>query len=231
LAPIVTGLLLGSDPALQVIISQVGYILIAVAAGMVAADKYFGWSSGWIRYITALLTLQHALATFRLDWSSLLLAVRDVPADRVGREVLQPFIDRARQFQDEVLKVVEQETQAWATEFQSSIADLEQTLTAQREAARTAREKVDQAAKEAVDRSAPGAVTIDLSAQPQGQTEVRVDREKVGDYDTQRIVLMNVAPGMHEIRVKGRRSDGTPFDVPAASAVKPGGETRLAIDI
>src|SRR5436309_3295630 len=34
-------------------IAQLGFALLALAAGAVAADRYFGVSSGWIRYVTA----------------------------------------------------------------------------------------------------------------------------------------------------------------------------------
>src|SRR5262245_5391908 len=56
-------------------IAQLGFALLALAAGAVAADRYFGVSSGWIRYVTAMLAIQRALADFRLDWSGLLLSV------------------------------------------------------------------------------------------------------------------------------------------------------------
>src|SRR5262245_34234909 len=33
---------------------QFGYLLLAIAAGLVLLDRYFGYSTGWMRYIVAM---------------------------------------------------------------------------------------------------------------------------------------------------------------------------------
>src|SRR5690242_5668700 len=39
--------------------SQLGYVSLLLAAGCILFDKFFGFSSGWMRYVTTALKLQH----------------------------------------------------------------------------------------------------------------------------------------------------------------------------
>jgi hypothetical protein len=48
---------------------QLGYLLIAIAAAWIALDRFFGFSSGWIRYITTALSIERSLDEFRLEWA------------------------------------------------------------------------------------------------------------------------------------------------------------------
>ena len=49
--------------------ANLGYVLLAIAAGCVAYDHFFGMSSGWMRDIAALQALQSRLGRFHLDWA------------------------------------------------------------------------------------------------------------------------------------------------------------------
>ena len=53
--------------------SQLGYILLALAGGCVLLDKFFGFSSAWVRYVTTALALQRHLARFQFDWATLIV--------------------------------------------------------------------------------------------------------------------------------------------------------------
>jgi hypothetical protein len=48
--------------------ANLGYVFLAVAAGCVAFDHFFGLSSGWMRDVATLQALQGRLARFHLDW-------------------------------------------------------------------------------------------------------------------------------------------------------------------
>lgn len=54
-----------------------GYIFLALAAGCVAMDKFFGFSSNWMRFMTTSLALQRHLAEFEMDWNILWLEIQD----------------------------------------------------------------------------------------------------------------------------------------------------------
>ena len=50
-------------------VNQIGYLCFGLAAAFLAFDKYFGYSTGWMRYITTAMSLETALRNFRLDWA------------------------------------------------------------------------------------------------------------------------------------------------------------------
>jgi hypothetical protein len=53
-------------------LGDAGYLLIALAGGCVALDRFFGYSSGRIRYTTTALALEKSLDEFRLEWAAIL---------------------------------------------------------------------------------------------------------------------------------------------------------------
>ena len=40
--------------------SQVGYVLLGIAGGLVLLDRFFGYSSGWMQYIVAMQAIEKA---------------------------------------------------------------------------------------------------------------------------------------------------------------------------
>jgi hypothetical protein len=59
-----------------------GYLFLALAAAFVATDKFFGFSSGWIRYIRTGQVLMKELAEFRMDWAMLMAKRGEPPAPK-----------------------------------------------------------------------------------------------------------------------------------------------------
>jgi hypothetical protein len=57
---------------------ELGYVAAAAAAGLMAFDRYFGLSTGWIRYIQTELAMENALDELQYDWVSLLAKVQGV---------------------------------------------------------------------------------------------------------------------------------------------------------
>jgi hypothetical protein len=65
--PIAISLLKGKDPALDHLESGLlASLLLGAAAGLVGLDHFFGYSSGWVRYVLTA-TAQGALEEFRMD--------------------------------------------------------------------------------------------------------------------------------------------------------------------
>jgi len=46
-----------------------GYILIALGGDLFLFDRYFGFSTSWMRYMTAQMALQRNLEKFQLSWA------------------------------------------------------------------------------------------------------------------------------------------------------------------
>jgi hypothetical protein len=130
LAPIVTGLrisVISGDTAS--VVSQIGYLFIGAAASLLAFDRYFGISTGWLRYVAALSALQRLRAGFLFEWSELALKAANPPT----QQDLEHFLQSARFFRLAVIDIIERETEVWNTEFSSSFAALEKTVRGGRE--------------------------------------------------------------------------------------------------
>ncbi len=97
-------------------------VLIGIAAAMVALDRLFGFSSGWMRFIAAELQLHQLLEAFQLDWErEKALWKGERPTD----EQVQSMLKEAREFVFQVNNVVREETNAWIVQFQSSLKQID----------------------------------------------------------------------------------------------------------
>jgi hypothetical protein len=98
-----------------------GYVMLACAAGAVAMDRFFGFSTAWMRYMTAELAIQQRLRDLQFEWTRLLLdrGTRTVGAHDAST-VLEMLAVAAADIQGEIRR----ETAAWADEFQSNIGEL-----------------------------------------------------------------------------------------------------------
>jgi hypothetical protein len=129
-APIVAGLRVGAITAENAaVINQLGFLCIGVAASLLAFDRYFGVSTGWLRYVAALSAIQRQRAEFLFQWSELLREISNSPTP----DDLSRFIECARSFRLTIIDVIARETEAWNTEFRSSFADLERLVRAEQE--------------------------------------------------------------------------------------------------
>ncbi len=88
--PLISSTTHGLDPNL-------GYVLLAIAAGCVAYDHFFGLSSGWMRDVATLQALQGRLARFHMDW-----------------------------LMTDVAQLTQAETAQWIVDFSTSVAALRQ---------------------------------------------------------------------------------------------------------
>jgi len=98
-----------------------GYFSLAVAAGAMAMDRFFGFSTAWMRYITAELAIQERLQQLRFTWARTQLdhAGRPLTADET-REALAVLSDAAAS----IAKELRSETLSWAEEFQANVSEL-----------------------------------------------------------------------------------------------------------
>ncbi len=99
---------------------DVGYIALAVGAGLLGFDHFFGVSSGYTRFVTAEIAIRHARVRFKTDW--LILSASGIPS---SGPALEPFVQRLREFLSMVVQLVERETQGWVAEFRSNLSELE----------------------------------------------------------------------------------------------------------
>ncbi len=125
LFPILGGILKQPD---NMDITSWGYVCIAVAGTLVFLDRFFGYSSGWIRYITAETEIRNQIKEFEMRWriETCGLDLTAMPCDPRGKEIMKLLAD----FSTLIDELVKQETKTWAAEFQSNITELQKTINA-----------------------------------------------------------------------------------------------------
>ena len=131
-------------------------LLLGLAAGIVGFDHFFGFSSGWIRYVITATGIQNALEEFRMDWSVLSAHL----AGPLTNDQVLALLERAKTFRVAVAGMVLDETKAWAAEFQSNMSQLEKDVKASFEEQRTKAEQ-DLKARNIVTR--PGSIELKVS--------------------------------------------------------------------
>lgn len=118
----------GLCPLLQsfsVHFNQLGYVALGLVAAIFGFDKFFGFSSAWMRYMLTQIRLQKKFAEFQLEWLKRRSFVdKDLPKEKA--EELFGFLQA---FQVDLLGDVEQEIQSWVAEFQSNLLQLDKAST------------------------------------------------------------------------------------------------------
>jgi len=190
-------------------VGQLGYFFLALAAACVAFDRFFGFSSGWMRYITTMMTLERALSAFRFDWA--MMAAKFGKEDPTPDQV-QAMIQRLKEFLASVDAQVDQETQAWVSEFRTSLADIEKSAKTQAEAAR------------------PGAINITVTngMETDDGFAVSLDGMEITRVRGTRYQIGYVPPGPHKIAVTGRIK-GEQLDASELVNVDPGAVAKATL--
>ncbi len=135
---------------------SIATLCVGVAASLVGLDKFFGYSSGWIRYVLTATSMTKLLHEFRMDWVAIVAASAVPPA----LEEQEKLIQRAKDFISAIQGMVLQETKDWANEFQSNMAQMEKDLKAQLD---TLKAQVDKAIKDEETTAKPGSIELTLT--------------------------------------------------------------------
>ena len=99
-------------------------IALATAALCVALDRFGGYTSGWVRYVRTAQRLTILQADFRLDWEEYRFRCPQLTAAETQEGILL-----CRAFLRDVNVEVQNETTAWAQEFQQALLDVEKMST------------------------------------------------------------------------------------------------------
>jgi hypothetical protein len=99
-------------------------VALLVAATLIGFDRFFGFSTGWARFLTAGLEIGRLRHDFEFEWQE--LAVSPAAEGPLNR------LQLAHDFVEAVDKVVAQETGAWQSEFQAALDAATNELNQQR---------------------------------------------------------------------------------------------------
>jgi hypothetical protein len=102
---------------------DLSYPLLALAAALIAIDRFGGVSSAWMRYIVTAQAVTREQRLFRLDWSQMRANIQST-GEPASHAQLVPLFERLRAFATKHDELVESETRTWMAEFRSVLAEL-----------------------------------------------------------------------------------------------------------
>lgn len=186
-------------------------VALALAAGALAIDRFFGFSSGWMRFMGTELKVRRALDDFELEWE----------ASRVGwsehspsAEQVQDMIGRATRFAGAVADIVRDETEQWMSEFREAIRQL------------------DERSKAAVSEERRGAIRVHVTNGDEAAEgwDLSVDDGPARSHRGRTAALNSLMPGLHVIRVRARLN-GSAAEGESAIAVEQGSVSDVELTL
>lgn len=178
----------------------VASLFLGVAAALVAFDRFFGFSSAWMRFMTAELNLRNALEEFEIDWYALQAARR---GQQPTPEQVVQHLDRCKVFVGKINEIVNNETKVWVEEFTSSLSQVDEAVKAAETAAKARADAAETATKAHADGNKPGALNlqienIDKITPP---WKLAINGGEPIEYNGATAAVNPIPPGKHTIRV------------------------------
>lgn len=202
-------------------LNQLGYVFIALAGAILLTDRYFGFSSSWMRFMTAQMALQRALEKFQLSWAvwQIQAGGQSAPAGAapapLSSEQINSAVTLLANFQTEIGTLVDQEFQTWVTEFKEQLANLQAAISKDKEDLR------------------PGNIVVSISAATplKGPSQLYVDNQFANQTDNSTALLTAVNPGSHLVTVKAVSDAGAAVEGSQAVTVVAGqtGKADIAL--
>lgn len=195
-----------AEAADKLLFTQWAVALLAVAGLTQVADRVFGWSSGWMRYITTVTTMENLTRAFELEWAKYIVS-KNAPLDLTD---IKTLFDLAKGLEQELTKLQADETTKWVTEFNTGISLLESLIKTQREetdkkldAIRTTLTTQDSAAKAEEKAKLPGALEVTLThkAEPK-KVRIALDKESPVEFLGLTWSRLNIIPGQHVVSIQ-----------------------------
>jgi hypothetical protein len=121
----------GVIPLLSQVTSVNGLFLIApgwasislvIGVSAIGIDRFFGFSTAWMRYLQTELLIQRLLQNFSVDWERQCIALEDRSP---SKEEVQSLVMMCKEFLSKTNDIVLNETNEWMVEFRGNITDLD----------------------------------------------------------------------------------------------------------
>lgn len=217
----------------KLVLTQLAVAFLVIAGLAQLADKIFGWSSGWMRYITTVLTMENLTRAFLMEWGKYLVS-KEGAMDAADAKAL---FDLAKGLEQELTKLQAEETTKWVAEFNTGIALLDTMIKTQREetdkkleAIRTSLTNQETAAKADERAKIPGALEVTLSFKAEAKrVRIGLDQETAADFLGNSWTKVNVPPGRHSVRVM--TTTDPPRTMERIAEIKPDAVTKLEVAV
>jgi hypothetical protein len=207
LLPLINEIIGGKEHALNSLWSAVA---LAVAATLILLDRFYGFTSGWIRFLLTAQQLTQALEVFRFE----------VERQKLSWGQLEPTPEQAamllrkiQQFHEQVLGIINDETKTWAAEFTEVLKQLD-------EQAKLATQAKQKAALQ---------LTVTNGDQCSDGWMLTVG-ERAPEKRTGKEASVEVLPGLHIVRINGQIAD-RPVQAETAVKVGPGDIQKVEITL
>lgn len=106
-------------------------VAIAVAALLIAFDKFGDLTKGWVRYMLTAQEIGNRIDTFQFQWEKKKLQWNGAALEQ---EQIDDLITTCSEFVNSINLIVLEESKAWATEFLSNMKEIEKAAKLQFEA-------------------------------------------------------------------------------------------------
>jgi hypothetical protein len=103
-------------------------VLLAVALLFIALDRFFGFSTAWMRYISAELKLKQLKEGFELDSQAVLASLQGEPPTQ---DQIQAILASVKAFIEKLNAVIVSETAQWVDEFREALKQIDESARAQ----------------------------------------------------------------------------------------------------
>jgi len=124
-SPLVATAFPASAAQLSAAIDHLGYVLLALAGGAVALDRFFGYSSSWMRYVATCNRLNRLLVSVQLEWATTKATFTE---KELTVEVVRSVIGEFAKHAEELGNIIERESQTWAQGLSKALAEYEQSI-------------------------------------------------------------------------------------------------------
>jgi len=182
-------------------------ITVVLAAALIGLDKFFGCSSGWVRFISAGLKLQKILNDFQIDWLIGMAGwkLKEAPAP----DEIQSMLGRAKVLLNQVDDIVIDETNTWIAEFMSALKMMEETAKTQADAVATQAEAAKAQAEAAIAKAeANKPCGLNIAVPNGGDSKqgwfLSIDNGQETKWTGTSAAAGNLAPGIHTVKVHGK---------------------------
>jgi hypothetical protein len=175
-------------------------IALAFAAFLISLDYFFGFTTGWCRYLESQQKITRTTEDFEWDWEILRAGWG---GQNPSAEQVRAALARLKAATSTILQIVEDETAAWVAEFKSSIKMIDEA----------ARAKVEAAPLPAAN------VSLENGTDVEGDWSLAVDDGSPVKQRGTRAALTGLRPGPHKFTVEGKiagavKRDEVSVDVP-----------------
>lgn len=100
-----------------------GYVAFSVAASLFLLDKYFGFSTGWMRFMLAEVEIKKVISEKKNEWIYYQITYR---GKELTKEEIRTILDFNNSLSNAVNNLVIKETKEWINEFKSTYKSLEE---------------------------------------------------------------------------------------------------------